>query len=459
MDRTQGGVSVNEAGRKGTQLAIDQTALPAVAATEEPRLGARLRDWIAILVMLSSAPSLGLIFTAMSPILPLIAAHFAAAGGAAIAVPALGLAIDGPLFAQFISTMPSVGLMLGGAPAGFAIDRFGARSVLLVAVVAFAFFGSAGLYVENAVLLLASRFALGFAAVTFGAATVWLIGARFEGPGRARALAYRNLAGGVGGFVSILLAGQAGEIGGWHATFGLYLLPLLVIPAALFAIPPTPPPRRGADKAVPTEFLVHLWPLYATVIALSVVMMMNTAQLSFLLADNGLTGPGAQSRVIVASSIMTMVGSLLYSVLGPRLGARLNYSMIAAALGFGVLATGLSHQAMWTRLGVGLTGFGVGYMVPHFARLVLDRAPAAARGRAVGLNFSSIYFGDFINPFIVRPITAAVGIHGAFMIVGGIVAATALQIVVPRQAKKDIRVTRARDAGTCTDPIGSGAGE
>ena len=113
---------------------------------------------------------------------------------------------------------------------------------------------------------------------------------------------------------------------------------------------------------------------------------------------------------------------------------RWNYSLIAAGLGFGVVIIGLSHDAAITRIGVGLTGLGAGYMNPHFGRLVLDRAPAAARGRAVGLNFSSIYFGDLMNPFIVRPLAGMIGIHRAFLIVGAIVAASALQIVAPPSA-------------------------
>jgi len=393
---------------------------------------ARARDWVAILVMLASAPLMALIFTAMSPVLQLIAAHFGADHKPAIAIPALGLAIDGTLYAQLITTIPSIGLILGGAPAGFAIDRWGARAVLLAALVAYGVVGSAGLYLDEAVPLLASRLALGFAAVAYGTATVWLIGARFVGDGRARALSYRNLLGGVGAFFSTILAGQLGERGGWHSAFGLYLAALLLIPVALYAIDPTPPANRGRDATrAPKEPLLFLWPLYLLVVLLAIVMMMNTAQLAFLLADNGIRSPKLLSRVIVVGSVMSMAGAAVYSVWGPRLDARRNYTVIAAALGSGVVVMGLSHDPVATAIGTGLTGFGAGYMGPHFGRMVLDRAPAAARGRAVGLNFSAIYFGDLVNPFVVRPIAAALGIHRAFVIIGGIVVASALQIVVP----------------------------
>src|SRR5579871_4362599 len=79
-------------------------------------VGARLRDWTAIFVMLSSAPAMALSFTAIAPVLQLIAAHFGPGGQPALTIPLAGIAIDGPLFAQLISTLPSVGLFLGGPP-------------------------------------------------------------------------------------------------------------------------------------------------------------------------------------------------------------------------------------------------------------------------------------------------------------------------------------------------------
>src|SRR6185437_10747346 len=103
------------------------------------------RDWVAIAVMLSSAPSLALIFTATGPVLRVIANHFASDGHPAFVIPGLGVAVDGPLFAQMLGVLPSVGLCIGGAAAGFAIDRFGSRRVLLWAIAAFALFGSAEL--------------------------------------------------------------------------------------------------------------------------------------------------------------------------------------------------------------------------------------------------------------------------------------------------------------------------
>ena len=418
-------------------MAIEETddRQRAGAAMIAPRLIDRWRDWIGIAVMLSSAPALALIFTATAPVLPMIAKHFTPADQPALTIPGLGIAVDGPFFAQLVATLPSIGLMLGGGPTGLAIDRFGVRRVLLCALIAFAILGSAGLYIDNAIWLLVSRFALGFAAIAYGSATIWLIGGRFDDVRRARALSYRQIMGGIAGLTSILLAGHLAAAMGWQGVFVLFLFPLLLVPATLFAIAPTAIDHRPAAAAT-RESLGFLWPIFIMAVLLAVVMMMNTAQLSFLLVDNGITTPQAQSHVLVAGSTLTMLGSILYSELGPRLGLRANYSIPALLLGTGCILIGLSHDAFLATIGAGLTGTGSGWLIPHFSRLILGRSPASARGRAVGLFYSAIYLGDLINPFVVRPFALHFGIHRTFFLIGSVVALSALQIFIPRRRQR-----------------------
>jgi len=392
------------------------------------------RDWVAITVMVSSAPSLALIFTATGPVLRVIAQHFAPEGHPAFIIPGLGVPVDGPLFAQMLGVLPSVGLCIGGAAAGFAIDRFGSRLVLLWAIAAFALFGSAGLYIDDAVGLLASRFALGFAAIAYGSATIAMIGNRFDDAGRARTLSWRNIAGGVSGIASLTAAGMIATSRGWHGVFALFLVPLVMIPATLLGVSPAAPRGTIRNEAA-RESLVFLWPILALAVFLAVVMMMNTTQFQFLLAENGVTDPKDLSHVMLAGSIMGMIGSLLYSELGPKVGFSLNYSISALLLGLGVMTVGLSHGPGVAAMGGALTGAGAGWLIPHLARTILARTPASARGRAVGFFYFAIYLGDLINPIVIRPISLGLGLHRTFFIMGSIVTLSALQIVLPRRKK------------------------
>ena len=398
----------------------------------KPEFPGGLRGWVAILVMLSSAPSLSLMFTATGPILPMIADHFAPKG-TFVRIPLLGAALDGAFFAQLMQALPSFGLMLGSIPVGFAIDRFGARRVLIGAALVFTALGSAGLYIESAVLLLASRFLLGFAAIGFGAATVWLIGARFGDVDRARWLSIRNMAGGVAGLVAITASGLLAQHYDWHAPFALFLAVLAIIPLALFAIPASPRVDTARSSASWAE-LEPMWPLYLLIVVLAVVMMMNSTQLPFLLAADGITGAAGRSHIMLVGSTMTIAGSLVYAVAVTRFSATRTYSLIAGFIGLGILTIGLSWAPIVTAVGGALSGFGSGLLIPHFIRLVLGRVSASVRGSAIGFAFAAIYFGDLLNPFLIHPITLFVGIHQTFIAIGSLTLASALQIFIPRGA-------------------------
>lgn len=393
-----------------------------------------LRDVLATLVMLSSAPTLVLIFTVGGPLLPSIAAEFGK-DGPPLAVPAFHLIIDATLFAQLVAALPSLGLIVGGWPAGLAIERLGARRVLIGSLAIFALLGTAAGAVHSPALLLALRLALGFAAVGCATAALWLVGAVFDDHMRARILSLRNIFGGIGGVVSTLAVGALAAHFGWRGAFALYLAPLLIVPLATTVLPAIPG-RPTASGGQGRGSLRPIWPILASVFALSIVMMMNTTQFPFLLAENGVTSAEGRSHVMVVGSIATMGGSALYALVGPRLDLRWNYSLIALALGAGVVTVGLSHEAVLSAVGGGLIGFGSGMLAPHFIRIILQRAPAEARGRAVGLALSSIYLGDFVNPIVVHPLAVAIGLHDTFLLLGAIVLSSSLQVLLPRPARR-----------------------
>jgi hypothetical protein len=64
-------------------------------------------------------------------------------------------------------------------------------------------------------------------------------------------------------------------------------------------------------------------------------------------------------------------------------------------------------------------------MTPFFVNIILNRAPEAARARAIGLMYTMMYVGDFANPFIITPLRLQVGNHQVFFIIGVVLVAAA----------------------------------
>jgi MFS family permease len=384
-----------------------------------------LRARVALAVMLCDAPLLAIIFTALPPVLPMLAEHFSQGD-------------DGRLVAQMIMTAPSAGLIIGGALNGWMVDRCSPRSMYLLGLAMFALFGSAGMYLDSAAVLLGSRFLLGIAAMTVTTAAVCMLMASCDITRQARLLGLRNSVGSLIGAVTIFLAAPAAEWGGWRVPFAFYLSSLAVLAIAVVALPGVPNMKREQRAQTSRDSIVHLWPVYLATVLLYIVVFATLTQLSFLLADEGIRSPSAQSWIFGAGPAASVVGAALYGSIRNRLGSRPTLVLVLMAIGVGNAVLGMGHTGPVFASGNFVASFGYGMITPYLCQLVFDNCAVASRGRAAGLLYSSMFFGDFISPLVFRPVSTILGLHGAILMLGVLVliAATVLMLISPTVASR-----------------------
>jgi EmrB/QacA subfamily drug resistance transporter len=137
-------------------------------------------------------------------------------------------------------------LLLGGRFA----DLFGRRRVLVVAMAVFALLSLLGAVVDDAVLLIVSRFVKGMAAAFTAPAAMSLLTTTFpEGPQRNKAFGIFNVFEASGYSSGLLIGGLLAALN-WRATFVLPIpIAVLVLVGALLVLPPDPPraERRRLD--------------------------------------------------------------------------------------------------------------------------------------------------------------------------------------------------------------------
>ena len=351
---------------------------------------------------------MAMMFAALGPILPLLADHFGGAFGA-----------------QMIMTAPAIGVVVGGLLAGFAVDRFGPRPVLLAGLLGYGLAGSAGLYLSSLPVLLATRFVLGFAMAHASTAIGVIVGGWFAGLSRARFLGYQAGVAGVSALTFLILSGVLAEKIGWRAPFALYALALLVFLWALGAIRTPDMPSRAARVTAPRGALVGLWRIYALGMFLFVGYFMTSIQLSFLLAADGVDSPIQRSLVIAGGVLAGGLCGAAYGTVLARIGGRWTQFLLATLLGGGIVLIGLAPSLPVVAIGAILAGGGGGMSPPHIETLLLGRASIEVRARAVSFMFTALYVADFLNPLLVTPLRGVVGIHNAFLIVGAVIVAVA----------------------------------
>lgn len=373
-------------------------------------------------VLLASSPAMALLYTVVSPVLPELADYLGGDPG------------EAALMAQLVMMVPSIGLMFGGPLTGWLVDRLGARFLLIVCAGIYALTGSAGLYLDSAWSLLLTRFFLGMAAAGLGTSTLVLIGESFDAQARNRIVGYQSACGALMGLLSMLLAGYLGQLAGWRLPFSFYLLgvPLLVL--SMLAIPKRPVARIDQGQESTAKSSVRgLIPLYLTFIPLYAAVFTSSTQTSFLLADSGVSKPTILALVLAMSALANTLGATGYGFLRIRLGSRRVFFLGLIALSIGHVVLGLSSGAWVAGLGCAMAGLGAGILTPHLVNLVLDRASESQRGRAVGVMYSALFFGSFLNPLLMAPLAAWFGRHTAVLGVGVLLTIFALFILLRRE--------------------------
>jgi len=357
-------------------------------------------------VLVCCGLSISLIFTAIGPVLSSLSARY-------------GGSLRGDVIAQLMMTLPSVGVIIGGPLSGLIAGKWGARALLLAALVVYGVAGCAGIVIEEPYTLLGTRFVLGAAAAGIATAAAALIGELLEGIHRTRALGYSSAVASVGAVVSVIAAGKLATYGGVGLPFAIYGVAFVLLFAAVLSVPDTGVRARsgemGGFMALRGSTLV---PLYAALIAVTVVVFMTGIQISFLLATKGITNPDDQSWIIACASVGAATGGLIYSSAQAVLGRDRTFALCIAVMGIGNLLMGSQSDSRLLALGCALNGVGAGMTIPHFGSKIIERAPLALRATALGLMYTMIFVGEFLNPWVVTPLRVAFGIDTAFLLVG-----------------------------------------
>jgi MFS family permease len=284
----------------------------------------------------------------------------------------------------------------------------------------------AGAYAPDLYSLLATRLILGIAAAGYVTIAVSFIGDYYPGEGaRDRLLGWFAIVGGGGSLVVLFGAGMLTKMGDWHSPFILYAIPLPLLAMALFLIRDVRQPEASA-AAAGSDSIWGAWGIYALITLIAISMYAVTIQGTYMMAENGVTDPSTQSNVMLFSTVGSMAGAYLFRFVRPALGFHMTLALTWAFLAVGNL--GFPSTASFAVLAAcaGAVGMASGLMQPLTQTTVLNMVSPSASARAMGMALGCIFLGQFIHPFVVKPLTNSFGLHGAFLWLGGASAAAAL---------------------------------
>lgn len=328
----------------------------------------------------------------------------------------------------------AVGLAMAvGAPAaGFIVLRVGLRNLLVGALILYVVAGTAGLYVNDLPVLLATRLCLGLAGAAIQIMAMSLINVRLGEAERATWMGRHIAFAMIGTIFLHPLAGMLGDIS-WRGPFLLYATGLLLLPAALQArrslIDDTSVSKALSTAATGTSpaltpkkasiFKSNFpWHYLALAVVLGGIAYLPMVYAPYLLRQHGISSSTVMSLVLTADSLAGACMALLYGRARRRLS---HYQAFAVCLGFagcGALLAATATGVIAVIVGLLFYGIGVGWFTPNLMTALGVKVPAYHQASAAGLVKAAFFISSPLFIALAEPVARQYGPAGTmFMMV------------------------------------------
>lgn len=412
------------------------------SAVEAPRAAARKAGiWQAILLLAGSClPVLGAVL--ITPILPQLSTVFGDQPGAEVLVP-------------MIVAIPALMIAIFAPFAGQIVDRLGRKGLLIIAMVAYAFVGTAPAYLESLQLILLTRVGVGITeAAIMTVCTTLIVDYFHEEKRRNRYLGLQTVATTLAATVFIILGGALG-VGGWHTPFWMYGLSLVIAVPMIFLL--WEPSRGDATNApvaaagrTPVPWRHLRLPLIVAVFGgfTFYVMLIET---SYLLVANGVkaTDTPTIGAVAAAASLVTAAGAFSF----PRLVRRGHRFVLPLAFGLqaiGMIVIWAVGSVPGVVVGAVIAGFGSGVLLPSMLTWALSGVRFEERGRSTGWWNAAFFFGQFLTPILIGAFVVAIGeLPSAVGIVG--IACAVVAVALGLRLRRNAPAAASREAAVAAN--------
>ena len=368
----------------------------------------------ALLVAGSCMPVLGAVL--LAPILPTLSQVFAGTAGVAILVP-------------LTLTLPALFVALFSPLAGYVADCVGRKQLLVFAMLAYAAFGTAPLWLTSLESIAVSRVGVGIAEAAIMTCCTTLLTDYYQGEQRNKYLGLQTMVSALAATAFFALGGALGSIS-WRTPFWLYAASAVIVVPMIFKLWEPARSQRTAAVGTPVPWRQIAAPAAVTLFG-GIVFYALIVHLPYVITGLGVADAALIGLAAAIASLATAAGAISFRFLA-KLGTK-----NLLALAFGLAAIGLSLVSVAGNVPVAIAGAvvastGTGVLLPTLLTWAVNGLEYQQRGRGTGIWTGTLFIGQFLTPIVLGAAAAGLGSLGFALGALGIACGVALFAVLVR---------------------------
>jgi MFS family permease len=370
----------------------------------------------------------------MFPAVPSLIGHFAGNRNAAWEVP-------------LMVSAPGLSIALLSPFAGYLADKFGRRTSLIWATLAYGVLGTIPVFLHSLSIIFASRLALGVCEAFILTGVNALIGDYWNDRERR---AWLSIQGMIGPFLAVAVILASGSITQimWNGAFLIYLIGFpICLASRAFLFEPRKDGATAAELSRRGDVPPFPWP--AVILTGAVTFLMSVLYYVFIInggllfKEAGVISSDRLSQLTALPSLFVIAGAYIFWLMRNTANAvQLAVSFIALGAGLGLM--GLVADYRLALVALTIQQAGAGMSVPALIAWTQTKLPFEHRGRGMGAWSSCFFLGQFTSPWFVHQLSTATGsMHGAFICAGlfGVAAACGALIAAERSGANWLKAT------------------
>lgn len=326
------------------------------------------------------------------------------------------------LLIRLVITMPALFIAFFSPIAGWLLDNYSKKKLILATIVIYALAGASGLVLNNLYVILVSRAVLGIAVSVIMTGATALVGDYLEGKERMEFLGMQGAFMAFGGTVFVTIAGFLAGMN-WRYPFGVYLAAFLVFAlAAKVLYEPNAQEKKTDDSgekllhAQDIRFLQYL--IYTTIFLGMLLFYVIPVQSPFLLEQLGAKKGIMTSLGLIFGTFFAAVSSFMYNRIKPHFHFNSIYAIVFLFCGVGFSMISISSSVGLVVVFTAFSCLGMGLIMPNTSLYLLSLSQPHNRGRIMGGMTGAVFLGQFFSPIALQPIIERVGLSEAHIYAG-----------------------------------------